>query len=55
MPPTTPLQRYVKPLAALARTLYTPDGPPTLDLLVEENVVQQVKNLVESDIIKDVS
>ncbi|OWZ54721.1 carbonic anhydrase [Cryptococcus neoformans c45] len=52
-PPTTPLQRYVKPLATLARTLYTPDGPPTLDLLVEENVVQQVKNLVESDIIKD--
>lgn len=49
------MQRYVKPLATLARTLYTPDGPPTLDLLVEENVVQQVKNLVESDIIKGVS
>nr|ACI91118.1 CAN1 [Cryptococcus gattii] len=52
-PPTTPLQRYIRPLATLARTLYTPDGPPTLDLLVEENVIQQVKNLMESDIIKD--
>ncbi|EIW65482.1 hypothetical protein TREMEDRAFT_70556 [Tremella mesenterica DSM 1558] len=51
--PTTPLQRYIQPLATLARTLYTPDGPPTLDLLVEENVVQQVKNLLESDVIKN--
>ena len=38
LPPTpaqTPLQRYVKPVAALARVLATEDGPPTLDLLVE--------------------
>ncbi|KAK1926511.1 carbonic anhydrase [Papiliotrema laurentii] len=52
-PATTPLQRYVQPVAALARVLATEDCPPTLDLLVEENVVQQVKNLLESQIIKD--
>ncbi|WVQ85316.1 hypothetical protein IAT38_007481 [Cryptococcus sp. DSM 104549] len=53
VPAQTSLQRYVKPLATLARTLATADGPPTLDLLVEENVVQQVKNLLESDVIKN--
>jgi carbonic anhydrase len=70
LPPSTPitaLQRYVQPLAALARVLATEDGPPTLDLLVEvrltqslfilpdsqENVVQQVKNLLASQIIAD--
>ncbi|ODN84373.1 hypothetical protein, variant 3 [Cryptococcus amylolentus CBS 6039] len=52
-PPTTALQRYVQPLATLARTLATPEGPPSLDLLVEENVVQQVKNLLASDVIKN--
>ncbi|WVO13419.1 hypothetical protein L204_101034 [Cryptococcus depauperatus] len=53
VPPATALQRYVRPVATLARTLATPDGPPTLDLLVEENVVQQVKNLLESEVIKN--
>nr|ODO02304.1 carbonic anhydrase [Cryptococcus depauperatus CBS 7855] len=55
VPPATALQRYVRPVATLARTLATPDGPPTLDLLVEENVVQQVKNLLESEVIKNAS
>ena len=52
-PPTTALQRFVQPVAALSRVLTTEDGPPTLDLLVEENVVQQVKNLVASEIIQE--
>ncbi|WWD18002.1 hypothetical protein CI109_102449 [Kwoniella shandongensis] len=56
LPPTpasTPLQKYIQPLATLSRTLFKGDGePPTLDLLVEENVVQQVKNLLECDVIK---
>jgi hypothetical protein len=52
-PPTTALQRFVQPVAALSRVLTTEDGPPTLDLLVEENVVQQVRNLVASEVIQD--
>lgn len=52
--PTQAIQRFLEPLAQLARSLADEDGPPSLDLLVEENVVQQVKNLLESDIIKQV-
>jgi len=69
VPATTSLQRYLKPIAALASTLTTEDGPCTLDKLVEvcflyyregmltaqENVVQQVTNLLVSDIIAQVS
>jgi carbonic anhydrase len=51
---TSALQRYVAPLATLARVLATENGPPTLDMLIEENVVQQVKNLSASSTIKDV-
>lgn len=35
VPATTSLQRYLKPIAALASTLTTEDGPCTLDKLVE--------------------
>jgi carbonic anhydrase len=35
VPATTSLQRYLKPIAALASTLSTEDGPCTLDKLVE--------------------
>lgn len=35
VPPSTALQRYVQPVASLARVLTNEDGPPTLDLLVE--------------------
>ena len=35
VPATTSLQRYLKPIAALASTLTTEDGPFTLDKLVE--------------------
>jgi carbonic anhydrase len=52
VPASTPLQRFLGPCAALARSLFTPDGPPSLDLLIEENVMQQVKNLRESEIIQ---
>ncbi|WVR05751.1 hypothetical protein IAU60_002776 [Kwoniella sp. DSM 27419] len=52
-PATTSLQRYIQPVATLSRTLFTADGPPTLDLLVEENVLQQVKNLVQCDVIQN--
>ncbi|KAK4689802.1 carbonic anhydrase, partial [Tremellales sp. Uapishka_1] len=48
-PPTQAIQRYLAPLTALARNLASDGGPPTLDLLVEENVIQQVKNIVNSD------
>lgn len=51
VPATTSLQRYLKPIATLATTLTTEDGPCTLDKLVEENVVQQVQNLLVADII----
>lgn len=67
--PTTALQRFTIPLVTLARTLTTPDGPPTLDFLVEvrdsmckepandlqENVVQQCRNLLASDTVQAVS
>ncbi|KAI9635344.1 carbonic anhydrase [Dioszegia hungarica] len=52
VPATTPLQRFLGHTATLARTLATESGPPSLDLLIEENVAQQVRNLLESDIIK---
>lgn len=55
VPATTPLQRFLGHTATLARTLATESGPPSLDLLIEENVAQQVRNLLESDIIKQVS
>ena len=71
VPPTTALQRYVQPVAALARALAAENGtPPTLDLLVEvsgaaetsmglmmdqENVMQQVKNLEVADVVTNVS
>lgn len=55
VPATTPLQRFLGHTATLARTLATVDGPPTLDLLIEENVCQQVKNVLASDIIRQVS
>jgi carbonic anhydrase len=35
VPATTSLQRYIQPIAALASTLTTEDGPCTLDKLVE--------------------
>jgi carbonic anhydrase len=54
VPASTSLQRFLATTATLARSLWTEDGPPTLDLLVEENVVQQVKNLLASDIIAEV-
>ncbi|GFZ46685.1 hypothetical protein JCM24511_03905 [Saitozyma sp. JCM 24511] len=49
VPASTSLQRFLAPTATLARSLWTEDGPPTLDLLVEENVVQQVKNLLAGE------
>ncbi|WWC58434.1 uncharacterized protein I303_100974 [Kwoniella dejecticola CBS 10117] len=49
----TPLQKYIEPLATLSRTLFVDKRPPSLDLLVEENVLQQVKNLAECDVIKN--
>ncbi|WVQ97128.1 hypothetical protein IAU59_004238 [Kwoniella sp. CBS 9459] len=52
-PATTPLQKYIQPLATLSRTLFTADGPPTLDYLVEENVLQQVKNLAECQVVQN--
>jgi carbonic anhydrase len=50
---TQAIQRYLRPLTSLARALKTEDGLPSLDLLIEENVIQQVKNLVESPIVQD--
>lgn len=70
VPATTPAQRFLAATCSLAKTLYTEDGPPSLDLLVEvssdvtrlagaepaqENVQQQVKNLIECDLVKQVS
>jgi carbonic anhydrase len=53
VPETQAIQRYLKPLTALARAMATEDGPPSLDLLVEENVAQQVRNLLHSQIVAD--
>ncbi|ORX34527.1 carbonic anhydrase [Kockovaella imperatae] len=53
VPPTTALQRYIQPVAALARSLTGENGLPSLDLLVEENVCQQVKNIEASDVIRN--
>ncbi|KAL1412705.1 hypothetical protein Q8F55_000452 [Vanrija albida] len=50
-PETQAIQRYLRPLTALARAMHTPDGPPSLDLLVEENVAQQVRNILASDVV----
>nr|XP_019014791.1 carbonic anhydrase [Kwoniella pini CBS 10737]OCF53572.1 carbonic anhydrase [Kwoniella pini CBS 10737] len=49
----TPLQKYVEPLATLSKTLFIDNRPPSLDLLVEENVLQQVKNLSECDLVQN--
>lgn len=53
VPETQAIQRYLKPLTALARAMATEDGPPSLDLLVEENVAQQVRNLLHSQVVQD--
>lgn len=53
VPETQAIQRYLKPLTALARAMATEDGPPSLDLLVEENVQQQVRNLLASQVVQD--
>lgn len=50
-PETQAIQRYLRPLTALARAMRTEDGPPSLDLLVEENVAQQVRNILASDVV----
>ncbi|KAL7422312.1 hypothetical protein Q5752_002958 [Cryptotrichosporon argae] len=48
------IQRYLAPLTALARALAADNTqPPSLDLLVEENVAQQVRNLLASDVVQD--
>lgn len=53
VPETQAIQRYLKPLTQLARAMATEDGPPSLDLLVEENVAQQVRNLLASQVVQD--
>lgn len=53
VPETQAIQRYLKPLTQLARAMTTEDGPPSLDLLVEENVAQQVRNLLASQVVQD--
>ncbi|BEJ15378.1 hypothetical protein CspHIS471_0411450 [Cutaneotrichosporon sp. HIS471] len=53
VPETQAIQRYLKPLTVLARAMATEDGPPSLDLLVEENVQQQVRNLLASQVVQD--
>ncbi|BEI81101.1 hypothetical protein CcaverHIS002_0202610 [Cutaneotrichosporon cavernicola] len=53
VPETQAIQRYLKPLTQLARLMATEEGPPSLDLLVEENVAQQVTNLLASQVVQD--
>ncbi|KAL7419487.1 hypothetical protein Q5752_006325 [Cryptotrichosporon argae] len=54
VPPSQAIQRYLQPLTALARALAADNHqPPSLDLLVEENVAQQVRNLLASDVVQD--
>jgi carbonic anhydrase len=52
---TTPLFRWLTPLANLARSLGVDSlGPEeALSLLVKENVRQQIKNLTETETIKN--
>ena len=55
VPPRTPIERWLSPLVTLARELHLGSLPPpeALSILVKENVKRQVKNVAETDTIKE--
>ena len=48
----SPLNRWLEPLTLLAYNLHLPDsGKRSLEIVVEENVIAQIKNLIQSETI----